>query len=403
MVASLFTRALVPAAILFAAEQALAQSCNIKNNQGFSFYGLGSAGVYSKYKCNGNSYVQGSDTLPPAQSGRSGGGEHPPYTPLRIALADMILGDGTYDNPTHFAAAVGDPNFKQCETIYVPLLKKYFRLNEICEGCGDGHIDLWYGPAPQADWTDQSIPQALKTSVGNCGSQLGVPTGSIIKNPPKNLEVSTAQLADESGCYKAQRTFPNNQASCAGGSTSNDQPAGNTQPSPTAPVVQAPSSPAPQAPASPAPVAPKQGAQFYEKEHAVQNAPPSSSAPAPSGTGLPAIQNIYQNAVVDTTNDLEPAASSPSPSPPVTQEKDVKTTTKGQGVNACPPNGWVPGCVWGSGAGQIGDACQYYTDCAGENVCAGGKCADHSRRVRRGLQHRRRHALGAAVVGGMSH
>ena len=92
MVASFLTKALVPSLLLFfAAEQALAQSCNIKNNQVMSFYGLGSAGVYSKYKCDGNKYVPGSETLPPDQSGRSGGGESIPFLSSPLTLLALQL------------------------------------------------------------------------------------------------------------------------------------------------------------------------------------------------------------------------------------------------------------------------------------------------------------------------
>lgn len=45
------------------------------------------------------------------------------------------LGDGSFKNP-YAAAASGNSVFKKCDLIYVPILKKYFRVQDDCSGCG---------------------------------------------------------------------------------------------------------------------------------------------------------------------------------------------------------------------------------------------------------------------------
>ena len=43
----------------------------------------------------------------------------------------------------------------------------------------------------------------------------------------------------------------------------------------------------------------------------------------------------------------------------------------------CPPGGWIAGCHWGSGPGQLGDRCTFKTDCMGEYICVAGVCTDN--------------------------
>ncbi|EHY59193.1 hypothetical protein HRR83_001535 [Exophiala dermatitidis] len=95
-------------------------------------------------------------------------------------------GTGTHDNPLTMATAPGKLN--QCETIYVPYLKKYVRFEDTCAQCTDDwnggsgkrHIDIWTGSSTinggqkQIDCEDALTPDQPKT---------------IVRNPAANLEV----------------------------------------------------------------------------------------------------------------------------------------------------------------------------------------------------------------------
>ena len=45
------------------------------------------------------------------------------------------LGDGSFGNPYAAAAAVTSTTFKKCQKVYVPLLEKYFIIQDDCSGC----------------------------------------------------------------------------------------------------------------------------------------------------------------------------------------------------------------------------------------------------------------------------
>ena len=45
------------------------------------------------------------------------------------------LGDGSIRDP-YAAAASANSVFQKCEVFYVPILKKYFRVQDDCSGCG---------------------------------------------------------------------------------------------------------------------------------------------------------------------------------------------------------------------------------------------------------------------------
>lgn len=62
------------------------------------------------FKCNGNTRVP---TVP---------GDHPQ------------LGDGSRGKPYSAAVQVGSI-FKECELVYIPMLKKYVRVSDHCAGC----------------------------------------------------------------------------------------------------------------------------------------------------------------------------------------------------------------------------------------------------------------------------
>ena len=72
--ASFLTKALVPA-FLFSAQVALAQgTCAVKSGVSFTFFGLGSAGVYTKFGCSGTSVKAGSETATGADGPHPSGG-----------------------------------------------------------------------------------------------------------------------------------------------------------------------------------------------------------------------------------------------------------------------------------------------------------------------------------------
>ena len=90
----------------------------------------------------------------------------------------------------------------------------------------------------------------------------------------------------------------------------------------------------------------------------------------------------------DTT---PPKDTTPSPEASTETSEQNKTTTTGKAGDPCPENGWFDGCVWASGPGQLGDSCKAKTDCWSNWICVAGKCADNTKRLRRGLGHSRRH------------
>ena len=45
------------------------------------------------------------------------------------------LGDGSFGNPYAAAAAVTSTTFPKCAKVYVPLLEKYFIIQDDCGGC----------------------------------------------------------------------------------------------------------------------------------------------------------------------------------------------------------------------------------------------------------------------------
>ena len=95
-------------------------------------------------------------------------------------------GSGTFSDPLTMATAPNE--FSQCETLYVPYLKKYVRFEDTCAQCtedfksGKRHIDIWTG-SPNINGGQKQI---------NCEDQL-TPDGNgehtIIRFPAGNLAV----------------------------------------------------------------------------------------------------------------------------------------------------------------------------------------------------------------------
>lgn len=85
--------------------------CSAQNGVKLTNYGFPDASGTPAYKCNGDKVVS---TKPGDKT---------------------QLGDGSFRNP-YAAAAAGNSVFKKCNLLYVPLLEKYFRVQDDCSGCG---------------------------------------------------------------------------------------------------------------------------------------------------------------------------------------------------------------------------------------------------------------------------
>lgn len=103
-------------------------------------------------------------------------------------------GTGTYSDPVTFAAPDKDlkSSFPIGSIIYVPLVKKYFIMEDQCgdddpEGCQNGanHADLWMGPAQAVNGNK------LDQCEGNATPNGAV---SVIINPASTMEVDTTQM-----------------------------------------------------------------------------------------------------------------------------------------------------------------------------------------------------------------
>lgn len=86
-------------------------ACSAQNGIKLTNYGFPDASGTPAYKCNG-------DKIVPTKPGDK-----------------TELGDGSFGNP-YAAAAAGNSVFKKCSLLYVPLLEKYFRVQDDCSGCG---------------------------------------------------------------------------------------------------------------------------------------------------------------------------------------------------------------------------------------------------------------------------
>jgi hypothetical protein len=115
-------------------------------------------------------------------------------------------GKGTYDDPNTFATGAMDSGspaeIAPGTLIYVPLVHKYFIMEDQCAECGmewfskmSWHVDLWMGPSYGS----------ATTPLVNCENTLTVGdtyagTGTIIVNPPSNLPVDTSPLFSNDTC-----------------------------------------------------------------------------------------------------------------------------------------------------------------------------------------------------------
>ena len=106
-------------------------------------------------------------------------------------------GKGTYTDPVTFAAPNKDlkKSFPIGSIIYVPLVKKYFIMEDECgdtdpQGCQNGtnHADLWMGPQHASNGTKlddcegNATPGSPSTVIINPSATLAVDTGVMFQN-----------------------------------------------------------------------------------------------------------------------------------------------------------------------------------------------------------------------------
>ncbi|KAL8795539.1 MAG: hypothetical protein Q9195_001960 [Heterodermia aff. obscurata] len=174
---------IIPLSLFVLSLTGLSVGCGVVSGVKFTAYGFPDADGVPAYKCNGNQVVQ---TGPNDRT---------------------ELGDGSFGNPYAAAAATGS-TFKKCELLYLPLLKKYFRVQDNCSGCISKQADLY-------------IAQSNKR-IGQTGCEqafgtfnIGQPLHEVIRDPGSGFQVVTAPLFDNNSkkCYNKPvdgRVFPNN-------------------------------------------------------------------------------------------------------------------------------------------------------------------------------------------------
>ena len=156
-------------------------ACNTIGGIKLTNYGYPDASGTPAYKCNGNKVL-------PSKPGDK-----------------TELGDGSFKNP--YAAASADPSqsfLNKCELIYVPLLKKYFRVQDNCSGCVDKQVDLY-------------LIQSNK-NIGQTQCELdfgdfnyGHPLHEVVREPGAGFETNTQPLFVNGKCYNKVsdgRVFP---------------------------------------------------------------------------------------------------------------------------------------------------------------------------------------------------
>ena len=108
-------------------------------------------------------------------------------------------GKGTYNDPVTFATPNKDLKvFPIGSLIYVPLVKKYFVMEDQCgdndpQGCqhGANHVDLWMGPASASN----------ATKLDDCeGNATPNNTVQVVINPSASLPVDTNTMFKKNKC-----------------------------------------------------------------------------------------------------------------------------------------------------------------------------------------------------------
>lgn len=188
--------------------------CSVQNGVKLTNYGFPDASGTPAYKCVG-------DTVVPTNAGDK-----------------TLLGDGSFNRP-YAAAAAGNSMFKKCSRFYVPLLEKYFRVQDDCSGCG---MLLFLPPSPlnpislttltvskQADlYTIQSNQNIGQTS---CEQQFGTFTYNgkvlheVIVAPSSGFQTNTQPLFANGKCFNNPadgRVFPSRDGTITCGANSEE-------------------------------------------------------------------------------------------------------------------------------------------------------------------------------------
>lgn len=187
-------------ALALAALSKSSLGCDLQKNIKITNYGFPDASSYPPYICQGSQNITNSAHEPTA------------------------LGTGTADKPYSAAAAGNSTIFERCALIYVPILKKYFRVQDVCPRCGEfAHLNLSVFPAEQISCTESAqvnlylIQSNKNISQLSCENKFGTLnyTGngrhSVLLNPPPDLPTDTSLLFENGYCYNNQsdgRIFP---------------------------------------------------------------------------------------------------------------------------------------------------------------------------------------------------
>ncbi|KAK5173040.1 uncharacterized protein LTR77_003162 [Saxophila tyrrhenica] len=111
-------------------------------------------------------------------------------------------GTGTYDDPLTFATAPGE--FKKCEIVWDPYVKKYLIHQDYCAQCvidyddGIKHIDLWNGsPTHNAHKIVRKCDRALTPDEPQ----------PVVRKPSMDLDADSHPLFEDGVCY-TERVYP---------------------------------------------------------------------------------------------------------------------------------------------------------------------------------------------------
>lgn len=160
----------------------LGMSCASVSGVKFTAYGFPDASGTPAYACNGNTVV----------ASQPGG--------------KTVLGDGSFGKP-YSAAAAGNSVFAKCELLYIPLLKKYFRIQDDCSGCVAKQADLYI-----AQFNSDVGQTSCENQFG--AFDIGKPLHQVLKDPGAGRPTNTQPLFTQGGgCFSSPsqgRVFPNN-------------------------------------------------------------------------------------------------------------------------------------------------------------------------------------------------
>ncbi|KAI4159148.1 MAG: hypothetical protein LQ342_006852 [Letrouitia transgressa] len=113
------------------------------------------------------------------------------------------LGDGSIRDP-YAAAASANSIFQRCEVFYVPILKKYFRVQDDCSGCVARQADLYL------------IQSNANIGQTNCELAFGTlnygrPLHSVLRQPGAGFQTAKRPLFENGKCFNNPadgRVFP---------------------------------------------------------------------------------------------------------------------------------------------------------------------------------------------------